>query len=169
MKSTILTLLSICTVIPLGLAATNLRVSVDGDKVLRPQDVPAAPREPLTKLATPNRIKQFVQESHMFEAERKVNGLGASATVTGNGELINSEQAAGKADAPEAVRQIPEAFARKGNKCGIERIQIMLCEVTPSNRTGEREFFVNSDGELIRIVPLISSKIENDAVSTTPN
>ncbi len=65
-----------------------------------------------------------------------------------------SERTVGLADAPEAVKNTVRSVARKGETLELERCQIVLYEVTLTGKSGERDFFVAPNGNMVQIVPL---------------
>lgn len=124
-------------------------------QVVTLDNLPRAAREALLSLAGAAKLGEVAMEEEdgvkVYEAGWTVDGVDHEATVTEDGDLVETEQLVDLDSTPKAVQQAAKKAFPKGTKLKIEKKTIVLYEVEAEIDGKERESLVAPTGQRVEI------------------
>ncbi|MBI1249609.1 hypothetical protein GC197_17430 [bacterium] len=126
-----------------------------GEKGLSITEAPAVVQAALKNLAKGQEIAELKQETEdgatVYEAGWKVNGIEQEATVSADGDLMETESAVAADSVPKAVMDVVKKHAGQGATPEFEQKRIVLYSVEVSHDGKESEFLVDPAGRLVEL------------------
>jgi len=136
------------------LLGKKLEDDEDHEEEISLDQVPAAAREALLKLAGGARIAKVEREKKhgvvLYEAEWKVTGQEHEATVTCEGALVKLEQVVAAKDVPTAVKSAAAKMFPGVANLKYEKKTIVLYEVEGKVKGKKRELSFSPSGKISR-------------------
>ena len=145
---TVLGLVGLGMVVGLAVAGDD-----NDDEKIALDQVPAAAREALLKLAGDAKITEVEREKEdglvLYEAEWSVNGKEAEASVTANGDLVEQEEEIDLGALPPRGKSVVAKKFPAGAKLECERVLMVVYEIEAKINGKEKEILVLPSGKIL--------------------